>query len=328
MDTLYVLGGKQRKSTIGVPEWSQYERGTVLRVDPLKQKVGHQHYYDSPADCKPNNANASVLFKSGSIHGNHLYVCTQTEVLVYKLPEFSVNYHISLKCFNDVHHVIPTPRETLLVVISGLDLVVEITLTGDIVNEWFTAPESNWTRFSRTIDYRKIASTKPHSSHPNFVLQHENKIWVTRFEQKDCLCLTEKGQINIEVERPHDGHLLGDLCFFTTVNGQIIVADMKKQTVIQQYDLREFEKNPSVLGWCRGLHIIDENRVIVGFSRIRPTTIHNNLLWLKKQLKNETYQESRPTRIALYNLKQKSLEWEMDLEPHGLNAIFSVLTAN
>jgi hypothetical protein len=35
-----------------------------------------------------------------------------------------------------------------------------------------------------------------------------------------------------------------------------------------------------------------------------------------------------PTRIACYDLAAGSLLWEVDLEPHGLNAVFSILPAD
>lgn len=327
MNRFYVTGGLQRKTTIGVPEWNQYERATALLVDPAKNQLLRQIHYDTPADCKPDEGDTSVLFKSGSIRDDQLFVCTQTEVLIYQLPEFTVSGHISLKCFNDVHHVVPTRRNTLLVVCSGLDLVVEIALDGSIIREWFTVIGSDWNRFSTSVDYRKIASTKPHASHPNFAFEYKDEVWVTRFEQKDCICLTNDGKLDIGVERPHDGHIFRDQCYFSTVDGHVIVADMKTRAKVHQYDLREFGQNTGVLGWCRGLHVIDSDNIIVGFSRIRPTKFHNNLLWLKKQLKNEAYEQSKTTRIAHYDLKNRKVLWEMDLEPYGLNAIFSVLPA-
>jgi len=327
MKKFYITGGTQRKSTIGVSEWSQYERGCILLVDPTNQQMINQHFYSSPAQYRPDQSNSSVLFKSGSILNDRLYVCTQTEVLIYRLPDFALEYHLSLPSFNDVHHVVPTERDTILVVSTGLDLVQEITPDGELVNEWFTIAQSNWEHFSKSTDYRKVLSTKPHASHPNFVFEYQDAIWVTRFEQKDAICLTDTGQIDIGIERPHDGFVFGNRCYFTTVDGHIVVADLTTGGIVDRYDLHQFETNSSILGWCRGLHVLDEENLIVGFSRIRPTKFHSNLLWLKKQLRNETYDSGRPTRIAQYNLKERAMIWEMDLEPYAMNAVFSVLPA-
>jgi hypothetical protein len=325
MNKLYVTGGKQRKSTLGVNEWNQYECGNILQIDPSNRQVLHSHQYTTPAQYRPDQANASILFKSGSINDSRLYVCTQTEVLIYQIPDFQLEHHISLPCFNDLHHVAPTNRDTLLVASTGLDLILELTLTGEVINEWFTSEESGWHRFSQNTDYRKVVSTKPHASHPNFVFEYENQIWSTRFEQKDAFCLTNKSTICIGTERPHDGHVYNNLCFFTTVDGHIIIADLTRQSVIRRYNLSEFSPTPDLLGWCRGLHVIDKNNVIVAFSRIRPTKFHQNLLWVKQQLKGQSKAESKPTRIAHYDLANKVVNWELDLEPFELNAIFSVL---
>ncbi|MDC0434926.1 hypothetical protein OAM69_04725 [bacterium] len=104
--------------------------------------------------------------------------------LFIALRDFVQQAHLSLNCFNDVHHVVPTEHKTLLVVSTGLDLVVEIDMTGKIVREWFTIESSDWSRFSRSTNYRKVLSIKPHHSHPNFVLQHDGQVWAARFEQK------------------------------------------------------------------------------------------------------------------------------------------------
>lgn len=326
MNKLYITGGKQRNATIGVNEWNQYECGKILSIDICSQQIQDSASYTSPAEYLPNQPRPSVLFKSGTIRNGRLYVCTQTEVLIYSIPELKLEHHLSLACFNDLHHVTPTARNTLLVVSTGLDLVLEITLTGEVCNEWFTTSGSNWNRFSRTEDYRKVLSTKPHASHPNFVFEHANEIWATRFEQRDACCLTGPGTINIESERPHDGHVYNNLCFFTTVDGHIVVADMITQTIVHRHNLNEFSSTPGVLGWCRGLQVIDEHNVIVGFSRIRPTKIHQNLLWVKNQLKGETSAKSQPTRIAHYDLANRRIAWEVNLEPYDLNAVFSVLS--
>lgn len=327
MKKFYITGGKQRNATIGVSEWNQYESGCILLVEPGEKRLISRHFYTTPAACRPDVSDPSILFKSGTVHNGKLFVCTQTEVLIYAVPDFVVEKHISLPFFNDLHHVVPTRRNTLLTVSTGLDLVLEITFDGAIVNEWFTTPESNWSRFCKNTDYRKIVSTKPHASHPNFAFEYDGHIWSTRFEQKDALCLTSERQIDIATERPHDGHIFNELCFFTTVDGHVVVADMKQKAVVQRHNLSEFDQEPGMLGWCRGLCVIDENNVIVSFSRIRPTKFHRNLLWIKNQISNSDIKDCKPTRIAHYDLRNKRVVWEMELETYDMNAVFSVLPA-
>ncbi len=67
---------------------------------------------------------------------------------------------------------------------------MEVTPEGEILREWSVIGEDTWARFSRQIDYRKVPTTKPHRSHPNFAFLLEGDIWTTRCDQKDAICLT------------------------------------------------------------------------------------------------------------------------------------------
>jgi hypothetical protein len=60
----------------------------------------------------------------------------------------------------------------------------------------------------------------------------------------------------------------------------------------------------------------------VGFSRIRPTRWRENVGWLARGFK-----WVRPTHLACYDLDTRQVLAEIDLEPHGLNAVFSILPA-
>ena len=60
----------------------------------------------------------------------------------------------------------------------------------------------------------------------------------------------------------------------------------------------------------------------VGFSRLRPTAIRENVAWVK-----EGFRKSLPTHIARYNLETRTLEQRIDLEEHNLNAVFSIMQA-
>src|SRR5205807_3541516 len=126
--------------------------------------------------------------------------------------------YVSLPCFNDLHHVRPSGDGNLIAVNTGLDMVVKFTPQGRVLQEWWVLDEPRWSRFSRTLDYRKVESTKPHQSHPNFAFVLEGDLWVTRFRQRDAICLTKPGgRIDIGVESPHDGLLSGNRIWFTTV---------------------------------------------------------------------------------------------------------------
>ncbi len=184
MEALFLLGGEQRseRPLLGAASFYEYRRGRILRIEPATGRADVFHDHISPPEVRPDE-NPAILFKSGTVEGATLYACTQTEILIFALPDFRQTGYISHPCFNDLHHVRPTPQGTLLIANSGLDMVVEATLAGEIVREWSVLDEDPWDRFSREIDYRKVRSTKPHKAHPNHVFYVGDDIWVTRFEQ-------------------------------------------------------------------------------------------------------------------------------------------------
>ncbi len=319
-----VVGGRQRPDALGRPEWERHERGLVLAVEP---GVGVRPVLDyrSPPEAIPAGEDFAVLFKAGSFDGETLWLPTPTEILGLGWPGLERRCYLSLPSFNDLHHVRPTGRGTLLVVSTGLDLVQEIELGGRVVREWAALGGDPWARFSRQLDYRKVASTKPHPCHPNFVFEADGEVWVTRFEQRDVACLTRpERRIDIGVERPHDGIVVGRKVYFTTVDGRIVIADLDSDRVERVVDLNRVCGTDLALGWCRGLAVLDGEQVVVGFSRLRPTKLRENVRWVKHRLGLATRPGNLPCRVACIDLAAERLVWEENLELHGLAAVFSV----
>lgn len=327
MNDLYIVGGQQKKGALNKKEWHRHKQGLILRVNPQRgiSEVCTE-YVTPPEACATEDP--SILFKAGTVEDGKLYACTPTEVLIYTLPHFEQFHYLSLPFFNDLHHVQPTAEGNLLIAVTGLDMVVEVTPLGEVLREWNVLGQDPWDRFSRQTDYRQVLTTKPHLAHPNYVFQIGKDIWVTRFEQRDAICLTQTHPqrcIEIGVERPHDGNLYEEYVYFTTVDGHIVVANLNNGQVEQIVDLNEIsETNGRILGWCRGLHILDRDHVIVGFSRLRPTKFRENLRWARHRLGLHKSAGNLPTRIALYNLKQHKLCWEQNLEEAEMSVIFSI----
>jgi hypothetical protein len=321
MRSLYVTGGQQRVGrplTASATDWYEYQQGIILEVIPETGAVDRRvEYISPPSACAEENP--QILFKSGTVLDDRLYICTQTEVLIYTLPEFRQAGYISLPCFNDLHHVRPTPAGTLLVANSGLDMVLELTPGGGVVNEWSVLGEPPWSRFSRAIDYRKGVSTKPHTAHPNYVFMVGQDVWATRFQQQDAICLTRPDQrIPIGLERVHDGVLHQGRLFFTTVNGHVVIADPASSSVEEIIDLNAMHDADTLLGWCRGI-LLDGTKAWIGFSHIRPTKLRENLAWVMRG-----FRQVLPTRVACYDLVRRRCVAEIDLQAHGLNAVFSI----
>jgi hypothetical protein len=133
--SLYVVGGRQRslrpvRAHFG--DWYEYEAGLLLHIDTVSGVARRLVEYQTPsAECPPEDP--AILFKSGTLADGSLYLTTQTEVLVYRVPSLELATRISLPSFNDIHHVRPTADGTLLVAVTGLDMVTEITFGGEVV---------------------------------------------------------------------------------------------------------------------------------------------------------------------------------------------------
>ncbi|MCL4524468.1 MAG: hypothetical protein M1453_14840 [Acidobacteria bacterium] len=326
MRYLYVTGGKQKPRLLkSEEEWNLYERALILRLDTQAKSSEVCVDYVSPPEAQPDDF-SSVLFKAGTLGGKRLWVTTSTEVMIYDVPNFQPAGRVSLPCFHDVHHVMPTPEGNLLIANTGLDMVVEVAPDGNTLREWDVLGEPLWTRFSREVDYRKVFSTKPHKSHPNFVFFLEGEPWVTRFKQKDAICLTQPARrIAIDVEKPHDGAQFGERIYFTTVDGRVVIVNKCSLQVEQVVDLNKIDGGEGqVLGWCRGIHVVDERRVWVGFTRIRHTKFKENVLWVKHAFRDV----DRPTHITLYDLAEKEALNEINLEEFSVNIIFGIFPAD
>jgi len=322
-DHLYIVGGQQRelRPLSAGDDWYEYQKGIVLDLDVRSGQATSAFEYISPPDVTPDEG-ATILFKSGTYRDGRLYLCTQTEVMVLGLPDFQRLAYVSLPIFNDVHHVLPTPQGTMLVASTGLDMVVELTYEGDVLSTWNVLGEDPWTRFDKSIDYRKVRTTKPHLAHPNHVFMVGAEIWATRFQQRDAICLTSPGKrIHIGLERIHDGVLHDGLVYFTTVNGRIVIADPIECRVTEVIDLNLINDGETQLGWCRGI-ALDPPYAWIGFSRIRPTKFRENVGWVMRGFKRDF-----GTHVARYDLVRKERLDQVNVEPFGLSAVFGIFRA-
>jgi hypothetical protein len=323
-DVLYVAGGQQRSQRglrDGVDGWYEYQKGLVLEVDTSSGDAQVRVDYVTPSEACPPEEPA-ILFKSGTLVGDKLYLCTQTEVLVFEVPSFKQLTYISLPFFNDVHHVRPTPDGNLLIANTGLDMVVETTWSGDVVQIWNVLGEDPWARFSRETDYRRIKTTKPHLAHPNHVFHIGDEPWATRFEQRDAVSLVDPSRrIEIGLERVHDGVVHGSNVYFTTVDGHVAIADTTSLRVIEVVDLTRAHPPEMLLGWARGL-LVEDGRMWVGFSRIRPTKIRENVGWVLRGLKRDF-----GTHVGCYDLATGESLAQIPVEPFGLSAVFGIYRA-
>ena len=327
---IYVVGGQHKPGTVLRNGSGGFHKGLILAFGQDGAYLRTAVAYQSPPAVRPIQ-NGAILFKAASLIGQLLYVCTEIEILVYRVPDFSLVNYISLPMFNDLHHVTPSRSGSLFVACTGLDAILELSQTGEPIREWDLSGQGLWTRFDTKTDYRRIASTQPHLVHPNFVFLWDDEVWVTRLEQQDAFRLMPLGgRIPIGGERPHDGIVVNDKVYFTTIDGHVVRADLAGQRVDAVFNLAELFSTIHPLGWCRGLKVLDDDRVIVGFSRLRLTRWQSNVHWVARKLKSAGGTDPRdwdafPTRISCLDLARRKILWETDLEPYGMNAVFSIL---
>jgi hypothetical protein len=320
---LYILGGRQKTRWFWPVEAERrFDQAVILRLNTDAETSEPVVHYKTPGEAKAH-PEASDLFTTGTLHDGRLYVCTYTEVLVFELPHFRQVAYISLPCFNSIHHVCPTPCGTLLIANTGLDMVLEITLEGKMLREWNVLGGGPWDRFSREVDYRKVSSTKPHLSHPNFVFQILDDVWATRFYQRDAICITRPTQqIKLDVERPHDGLLRDDLLYFTTVDSHVVIVDATTLETVSVADLKTFSGYPFAgPAWCRGILVMNHSVACVGFTRIRKTTLMQAGNWIKHGFR----EADAPTHLAIFDLAKRHCIKVINLEPHGINILFGIL---
>ncbi|MCP3739187.1 hypothetical protein [Rossellomorea sp. BNER] len=318
MSKLYLVGAQQKSKIFS--NWELYKKGIVLEIELENHKIKKVVEYNSPPAVCPDE-NASISFTAATLSNQKLFVGTLTEVLVYNEKNFKIENYISHPMFNDIHHVKPRANGNLLVVNTGLDMVIELSPEGEIVNYWSVIDEQPWQRFNKSTDYRKIPTTKPHKSHPNFVFELNDEIWVTRCLQKDAVCLTDPSKkISIGRELVHDGIIHKNKIYFTQVDGRVVIVNANTLKVEKEINLGGLSNRKMQIGWCRGIKPLNDDIILVGFTRVRPSKEVNpngKINWRGQY-------GHMPTRLACFDLKNKKLLWEKNLEDYDLNAIYSI----
>jgi hypothetical protein len=324
MNKFHICGGEFRRSVFQkLEEWESCKRAMLVEIDPATKTSRASVEYESPKEAAADELPA-ILFKYAAAIGNKLYTCTSTEVIIYDLPSFHVATYISLPIFNDLHHVYLSPRRgTLLVAVTGLDIVAEVSLEGEFLRHWDVMGADTWSIYSKSIDYRKVPTTKPHRAHANHVFELGDEIWCTRSHQREAISLEDPTRkIEIAIQRPHEGFLYNDFLYFTTVDGHIVIVNPRTLKIERIHDLNKMSglESGESLGFCRGLLLLDERFAWVGFTRIRPTRFRENLSWVRHPTR-----PSRHSHVSLYDLESGVCLEDIETEPHGIGVVSNIL---
>ena len=323
-DKLLVSGGAQRKNAGKLGEGRRYHTANLVEIDFDTCKFNTLLSIDEPNDHYPKDC-PNVTFTSSTLANGILYICTETELFLYRYPSMKLIRQKSFPFLQNTHHIAPIDHH-IGVASTGLDLVIILdSETLEVVKFYNALGKDPWHRFSKDIDYRKIHSTKPHESHPNFVFHLNGQLWTTRFNQKDAICLEDMTKrIEIGLERVHDGHVIGGKVYFTCVDGRIVIADGASYKIDRVVDLNEIEGAGRPLGWCRGV-LIEGNIAYVAYSRIRQTMLKENVKWLLGYVGKQT---ALPTRVVKYDIEEGVKIGECRAPVGVIDAIYSVHRAS
>ena len=154
---------------LAILDWDNKKIETLIKYESNK---------DFTAEVLP-----SIYFTSASLIDGRLYLCSTTQVFVYEYPTLDLVLEINHPWFNDVHHV-TCINNIIYVASTGIDAVLGFDFNGELVSGQHASNDDLWFRRSSENDYRKIASTKPHDNHPNFVFELDGQVWVDSIRAK------------------------------------------------------------------------------------------------------------------------------------------------
>ncbi len=325
MPKILITGGQQRENGFELGEGKYYKAAKLLRLDT---ETGVFEELLSFTDGKENYPDEypNLEFTVGAVEDDKLWLPTDTEVRLYNYPDLELLKIISFPFFHNIHHVAAFD-DHIAVVSTGLDLIVLLSRdTLEPVEFINTEGKDPWHRFSKNTDYRKIHSTRPHDSHPNFIFKLDGDYWVTRCTQEDIVCLRDITK-RVDISRKktisiHDGLIVDGKIYFTEVDGTIVIVDAKTLSIVETIDLAQLDGKKSLKGWCRGI-LYEDDIFYVAFSRLRKTKNKKKLDWIRKAANKNM--GSSDALIVAYDLIKKRKLGEWKLPTSSIDAIYGLL---
>lgn len=326
MQRLLITGAIERPDGFELGDGKYYGAAKLLRLDLesgnietlLSLEEGNENY---PSE-HPN-----LQFTAGQVDRDQLWLPTDTEIRVYSYPELTLNRVISHPFFQNVHSV-HLHGDEIVVTCTGLDMVAVLDRDSGACKQLFNVDGKDpWYRHCADTDYRQVHSTRPHDGHPNYVYKWRDQLWVTRCTQEDAVCLPGASQrLNISGDNKtiavHDGHLINDKVYFTSVDGWILIGDPDQLKVVDSINLNKLDSGKTTRGWCRGIWL-DGHRIHVAYSRLRKTRSKSRVSWVKQMVKQRP--ASACASIVTYDLEARKIVREYSLDEDKIHAIYSLL---
>lgn len=301
-----VAGGRQGRAAGAVDRDHRplYDQATALLLDPATGALAPMLTWRTP-DLPTGFGHR---FGAPSVDGATLVLCTEREVVCVDAQGARAS---SDRRYNDLHHARVIDGETW-VAATGLDGV----LAGD--------------RFLPVVEGARVPDGDlrlrdlPDRVHPNHLLVHRGRAWVTRGTRGDVVPVDGGPPVKLAEVAVHDGVLTDEGAWFTGVDGRLVLADLDRGCVIRELHLDPGHGEP--LGWCRGLWV-GEGTAWVGFTRIRTTRLRGHLAWVRGRLRGRPVATRRPTRLVQVDLRDGAILRELPTEDAGLDAIFGLVEA-
>jgi hypothetical protein len=318
-----VSGGLSRDYRIKLKSGQIHKKAVLAVVNWDEKKIVKSMNYSSPPEHCPE-VYPSIRFTAMSFNDDKIILPTGTEVLFVDKSKLEIERCISNKYFNDVHFARIIDDE-LAVVSTGLERIVFLDLKTENIKRIIKPGNMDFKEVDETIDYRKINSTSPHLVHPNYLINDINNIYITRFAQKDIVDLNNPNvSFPVAEERIHDGKIIGGKIYFTSVDGNVIILDLRTKKILKKIDLWKIDERKGLLGWCRGIEVID-NFAYVVFSQFRKTKLLANIKWaMDKVPGNKFLNVLAPTRICKYNLDTEQKIDELIIDSSAIDTIFDI----
>ena len=322
--TLLVSGGFPYHSNLKLKkEGFRYREAFLCEINMDDGQIIRQMEYVSPRDRIGEDF--SMQFKFGLIYDGGFIFPTSTEILFIDNRNWEITKSLSHPTFNDLHCVAVFEGD-LYVVNTGLEIVQVFTLPGELKKTINVAVTDTWERFNPKIDYRFLATTKPHQTHANYIFFLENEPWITRFEQRDAVALfdpTKRIDLGIAQSqgKPHDGLVHGDYIYFTLTDGFVVIAHRTTYKIEQIIDFNSIVSGDLQPGWCRGLAICN-GLLFVGFSQLRRSKFVEYGSWIKHG------KRKLPARICTVNPETATIMKEVPLSSNTGAAIFSIISTS
>jgi len=307
--------GIPHKNIDNLEEGRRFIKAIILVIDWKRKKVIKEIAYEPP----PGHLGAGIsrMFKGACIFKNRYYVVTNTELLEYDLNNWRLQRVVSHPSFNDLHGVFVDANYTYLCN-TGLE-VVQLLKNGRIIQAINMADTPTGERFSEKKDYRTVPNTKPHEAHINHICAFNKKLWVTRFQKRDAVALLDKSQkISMPVDAGcHDGKVMGESVFFTTVNGHILEFDTHTLRLKKGYNINTYTNRG--IGWTRGLEI-HGGYAYLGISALRHSRFKEYAKGIIKGRENQLM----PSSLLKIDYRNEKIVDQFNI-PYRRAAVYTIL---